>query len=70
MSDPIDTRLLDKRVAHRYLKKSILDEKEYERHLKGLQDLADRAVPIEASMDGDESDDLDEEDDVEGGDEK
>jgi hypothetical protein len=66
MADPIDPRLLDKRVAHRYLKKGVLDEKEFERHVKGLADLGDRAVPIEASMDGDEIDDLDEEDDVEG----
>jgi hypothetical protein len=70
MADPIDNRLIDKRVAHRYLRKALLDEKDFERHLKGLQDLADRAVPIEASMEGDEVDDLDDEDAVEGADER
>ena len=54
MSDPIEVRLLDKRVAHRYVRKGTLDEKEYERILKGLPDLGERALPVEASMEGDE----------------
>jgi hypothetical protein len=62
MADPIESRLIDKRVAHRYVRKGVLEEKELERHLKGLPDLADRAMPVEASMDGDEVDDLDDED--------
>jgi hypothetical protein len=66
MSDSIDVRLLDKRVAHRYLRKGILDEKEYERLTRGLPDLADRALPVEASMESDELDDLDDEDGDEG----
>jgi len=65
MADSIDSRLIDKRVSHRYVRKGVLDEKEFERHMKSLPDLADRAMPIEASMDGDEVDDLDDEDDVE-----
>lgn len=51
----IETKHLDKRVAHRYLKKGKLDEKEFERHLKALPDLADQAVPVES-----EFEDLDE----------
>ncbi|HYD41818.1 MAG TPA: hypothetical protein VEB43_13400 [Anaeromyxobacter sp.] len=57
MADPIETKLVDKRVAHRYVRKGILDEKEWEKHLKGLPDLADKALPLEAEMDGDELDD-------------
>jgi hypothetical protein len=60
MSDSNDPRLLDKRVSTRYLRKGILDEKEYEKHLKALPDLAEHALPIEASMEGDDFDDLDE----------
>lgn len=63
MADPIENKLVDKRVSQRYLRKGVLDEKEYEKHLKALPDLADQALTIEASMDGDFLDD--EEDDVE-----
>jgi hypothetical protein len=63
MADPIENKLVDKRVAHRYVRKGILDEKEYERHLKTLPDLADQAVAVEASIEGDDFDD-DVDDDV------
>lgn len=62
MADPIENKLVDKRVAQRYLRKGVLDEKEYEKHLKALPDLADQALTIEASMDGDVFDDEDEDD--------
>jgi len=69
MADPIDSKLIDKRVAQRYLRKGILDEKEYAQHVKSLEDLADRAVEIEASIDSEDlDDDLDDvEEDDEGG---
>ncbi len=57
MADPIETRLIDKRVAHRYVRKGILDDKEYEKYLKSLPDLSDQALTVEASMEGDELDD-------------
>jgi len=56
MAETIETKHIDKRVAHRYLRKGTLDEKDYERHMKALPDLADRAVPVES-----EFEDLDEE---------
>ncbi len=56
-----ETKLIDKRVAHRYVRKGILDEKDWEKHLKALPDLAEQALPLEASMEGDDFDD--EEDD-------
>lgn len=54
MSD-IENRLVDKRVAPRYLKKGQVDEKDYERYLKGLPDLADQAVPVQSVMEHVES---------------
>jgi hypothetical protein len=66
MADPIENKLIDKRVAQRYVRKGRIDEKEYEKHLKTLPDLADQAIPIEASIDSDDLDDLDDiDDDVE-----
>ncbi len=50
MADDIDRRLVDKRVAQRYVKKGVLDEKEYEKYVKSLPDLADKAVPIESDL--------------------
>ncbi|BDG03597.1 hypothetical protein [Anaeromyxobacter oryzae] len=62
-----ENKLVDKRVAHRYVRKGKLDEKDYEKHLKGLPDLADQAVPVEASIEGDDLDDLDDVDDADEG---
>lgn len=45
-----ENKLVDKRVAHRYVKKGIVDEKEYEKYLKSLPDQAEAALPVEASM--------------------
>jgi hypothetical protein len=60
MADPIDNKLVDKRVAHRYVRKGVVAEKDYDRYMTSLPDPADQAMPIEASMDGDDLDDLDE----------
>ena len=58
MADEIETKLIDKRVAARYLRKGRIDEKDYDRYLKSLPDLADQAVPVESDLDqdGDETD--------------
>ena len=64
MPDEIDRKLLDKRVAQGYIKKGRLDEKEWEKHLKSLPDLAAQAVPVESDLDGDDLDDLDDEDEL------
>jgi hypothetical protein len=61
MADQIENRHVDKRVVHRYLKKNVLDEKEWEKHLKSLPDLADQAVAIEAAMEGEPEDEGDDE---------
>ena len=57
MADQFENRQIDKRVVHRYLRKGVVDEKEYEKLTKSLPDLADRAMPIEASI---EAEDVDE----------
>src|SRR5689334_4526307 len=67
MADTIDPRFLDKRTAERYLRSGLLDEKAYDKHLKSLPDLAEKAVPVETSMSDDE--DFDDEDEDEGDDE-
>jgi len=63
MPDTIDRKLVDRRVVNRYLRKNRLDEKEYEKYLKSLPDLAEQAVPVEAALEDDDLDDdeLDEE---------
>lgn len=57
MSETFENKTIDKRVVHRYLRKGIVDEKEWERHLKALPDVADQAVPVEASIEGEDLDD-------------
>ena len=65
MADQLENKVVDKRVAHRYVRKGVVDEKDYEKHIKGLPDLADQAAPVEASIEADDLDD--DEDDVEDG---
>ncbi len=46
----IPIRYLDRRVVERYLKRGILDEKEYARYLKSLEDLAERTGSVETEF--------------------
>ena len=57
----IENKLVDRRTVARYLRKGIVDEKDYEKLLKSLPDVADQAVPVEAAMEGE--DDFEDEDD-------
>jgi hypothetical protein len=50
MPDTIDNKIIDKRVARRYVRKGLLDEKDLERYLKALPDVADQAVPVESEV--------------------
>ncbi|MBM4381237.1 MAG: hypothetical protein FJ086_18350 [Deltaproteobacteria bacterium] len=62
MSDTTNPRHLDKRTAERYIRSGQLDEKAWEKHLKSLPDLADKAAPVETVTEEDEAfDDEDEE---------
>lgn len=65
MSDTIDPKLLDKRTAERHIRNGLLDDKAWDKHLKALPDVADKAVSVESTMaDVDDLDD-DEDDDTE-----
>ena len=50
MADTIENKLVDKRVAQRYIRKGLLDEKDYEQYLKRLPDVADQAVDVESEI--------------------
>jgi hypothetical protein len=54
MADQFENKQIDKRVVHRYLRKGVVDEKEYDRHTKALPDLAEQAMPIEASIEAED----------------
>ncbi len=64
MSEQLDAKLIDKRTHERYLRTGRLDEKAWEKHLKSLPDLAEKAVPVEATM-ADVDEDFDDEDEDE-----
>jgi hypothetical protein len=59
MADQFENKQIDKRVVHRYLRKGIVDDKDYDKHVKSLPDLADQAMPIEASIEGEALDEDD-----------
>jgi hypothetical protein len=56
MADQIENRHVDKRVANRYVRRGVLDEKDFDRYIKSLPDLAEQAMPIEALMEGEQDD--------------
>jgi hypothetical protein len=43
-------KYLDRRVVERYVKKGLVDEKEYARLLKALPDLTERASKVETDF--------------------
>ncbi|MFZ5470419.1 MAG: hypothetical protein ACOZIN_13360 [Myxococcota bacterium] len=47
MHESIDPQTADKRTVSRYIQKGLIDEKAYEKHLKSLPDLADKAAPVQ-----------------------
>jgi hypothetical protein len=54
MAETLDVRLIDRRTWDRYLRNGQLDEKEYERYLKNLPDVAEKGTTVETVMDADE----------------
>lgn len=48
MSEPLDPKNIDKRTAARHLAQGELDEKAWERYLKSLPDVTEKAAPVEA----------------------
>jgi hypothetical protein len=59
MAETYEIKLIDRRVVKRYVRKGIVDEKEYAAHLKALPDLESQALSVESAMDGELNDDVD-----------
>ena len=59
MAETFEIKLIDRRVVKRYVRKGIVDEKEYAAHLKALPDLESQALSVESAMDGELDDDAD-----------
>ena len=65
-------RLFDNRTIERNIRKGLTTRKDYEKYLKSLPDVADKAAPPEAELsdeddfDDIDDDDLDDEDEAEG----
>jgi hypothetical protein len=66
MADVLDPKNADKRTAARYIQMGLLDEKGYDKHVKGLPDVAEKSAPIDTVMEDFEEDDEDELEDQEG----
>lgn len=47
----IDLRYTDKRTVERYIRQGQVDEKVFEKHLKALPDLAEKAERVQAEAD-------------------
>ena len=64
MAEPLDPKNIDKRTAARYLSQGEVDEKAWDRYLKSLPDVSEKAAQVETVMaDADEL--LDDQDDEE-----
>jgi hypothetical protein len=54
MAEPLDPKNIDKRTSARYLSQGELDEKAWERYLKSLPDVSDKAASVETVVDDDD----------------
>ncbi len=59
MNNPNDLKTVDKRLVPRMIETGRIDEKEYDKYLKSLPDLAEKATAVEATVadDGDIAED-------------
>jgi hypothetical protein len=64
MAETFENKQIDKRVVSRYIRKGIIDDREYASHLKALPDLEEQALAVDAALDGDYLDDEDDADDA------
>jgi hypothetical protein len=64
MAEPLDPKNIDKRTAARYLGQGEVDEKAWDRYLKSLPDVTEKAAKVETMM-ADTDDFLDDEIDEE-----
>ena len=64
MAEPLDPKNIDKRTAARYLAQGEVDDKAWDRYLKSLPDVSEKAAQVETVM-ADTDDFLDDETDEE-----
>lgn len=64
MAEPLDPKSIDKRTAARYLAQGDVDEKAWDRYLKSLPDVTEKATQVETVM-ADSDDFLEDESDEE-----
>ena len=57
----LDAKHIDKRTVARYITQGLVDEKVFEKHIKSLTDLADKATRVETVSEDDPIDDDDNE---------
>ena len=62
MAEPFDPKNIDKRTAARYLAQGEVDDKAWDRYLKSLPDVSEKAAQVETVM-ADTDDFLDDETD-------
>lgn len=53
----LDPRYMDKRTVARYIAQGLVDEKAWEKHLKSLSDVAEKATRVETVSEDDPIDD-------------
>ena len=69
MADALDLKTLDQRLVQRYLRKGLLEQKDYDAYLKTLPDVADKAASVEAAFEPSDAPQLGAAAQPEGGDE-
>jgi hypothetical protein len=62
MPEELDPKTVDKRIADRHIRAGRLDEKAWDKYLKGLPDAGEKAAPVEATMAESDFDDEDDDD--------
>lgn len=56
MATPIDPRYTDLRTATRYIERGAIQQKDYERYLSELPDVAEQAAPVETQLETESTD--------------
>jgi hypothetical protein len=54
MAEEIDPKTIDRRLVTRMIRKGELSEREVEKSLKQLPDVADKAAPVDTRLEPDE----------------
>jgi hypothetical protein len=54
MAEEIDLKEVDRRLVARMVRKGDVSEREVEKALKQLRDVADKAAPVDTKLDADE----------------